>query len=229
MYKEYEMKNEILDYLAEAEGLTVHKNKGEEDITSPYGIYKHIHPDAKIFEYIDSLLLELSIQKNTKKLEKKELEKLNNKIKTTKFIQDNIRDLAWNFYEDYFSNLYLSLFPKEAVISFLSMYTTSSEAGIMSTQKAINDVISNGFISSEGLKSKYLSEDGIFGNESRKGLAKINQLYKDGGIFVGYWFEEKMIKHMILYYDELAIEKPEKFKKFYKGWRNRMEKLSDTA
>ena len=49
-------KKVIMDYLAIAEGTTVHFNKGEDTITSPYGIYKASFPNAKIFDYMNSKL-----------------------------------------------------------------------------------------------------------------------------------------------------------------------------
>jgi hypothetical protein len=217
------MTDEILDYLGKAEGLTIHKNKGEKDITSPYGVYKYAHRDAKIFDYIDQLLLEHSIHRETHELLHSDYDILNATIERAPEVAAEMRRLASEFYDEYFSKIYLDLIPQEAQLTFLSVYTTSQYGGQKSVQAAINDLISN-----KEINNPKLSEDGVFGAKTKQALEKVYAKAQKENQYFGLWFEEKILRHTVMYYDKLAIEDPGEYKRFYKGWRNRLEALADS-
>ena len=217
------MTNIVMDYLGKAEGLTIHKNDGELDITSPYGVYRYRHPKADIFDYIDQIALESGITNKSANYTQSDFYVLNTTLERVPQVVAEVRRLASKFYDEYFKNIYLELFPEEAQLAFLSMYTTSQEGAMQSTQAAINDIISMGIISSQKL-----IEDGAFGAKTKAALELVYKARQNTSGFFGLWFEEKILRHMTMYYDTLAIEDPAAFKKFYKGWRNRLEALADS-
>ena len=45
----------LLNHLYKVEGGVLHRNSEEFDITNAYGIYRHFHPKAEIFTYIDTI------------------------------------------------------------------------------------------------------------------------------------------------------------------------------
>jgi hypothetical protein len=217
------MTNTVMEYLGKAEGLTIHKNDGEFDITSPYGIYRYNHPKAEIFEYIDQLALESRITNKSSEFTQSDFYVLNATIERVPQVAAEMRRLASKFYDEYFKNIYLELFPQEAQLAFLSMYATSQKGAMQSAQAAINDLISLREISNTPLV-----EDGDFGTKTKEALEKVFKVSFSQGKYFSYWFEEKILRHMTMYYDTLAIKDPIAFKKFYKGWRNRLEALADS-
>jgi len=220
-----EINEDILDYLGKAEGLTVHVNDGEKDITSPYGIYRSVHPNAEMFTYIDQLLMEAGIFRKTSELLHSDFDIINTIVERNEIVSKEIRRLASKFYAEYYADTYLYLMPKETQLAFLSCYTTSEYGGKKSLQAAINDLISN-----REIQNNRLIEDGVFGSKTQTALIKVKNRYNEikEKKYFGLWFEEKLLRHMIMYYDKLAIENPKEYKKFYKGWRNRMEALADS-
>lgn len=208
----------ILDYLAQAEGLELHRNETEDDITSPYGIYKSIHPNEEIFNYIKTIGEDFGFPKNTRDWSKENINTFNELMSYNQSIQTEIRNLARIFYLEYYSSIHLDLFPEEAQLAFISMYTTTTKHSKIAVQKTLQEIHKNGFIN-----TKITDFDGIFGKiETIPALKESQQIYKKEGLFYGLWFEQKMITQMILHYDKLAIENPQEYKRYYKGWRDRM-------
>lgn len=214
--------NKILDHLAEAESLKIHKNKGENDITSPYGVYKYIHPEAAIFEYIDILANEMGISNKSHEYTHSDFDILNTALERKPHVSEHIKNLAAEFYEKYYSKISLELYPPEAQIAMVSCYTTSREGGIVSTQRAINDMISM-----REIDNPRLVEDGGFGSKTKEALQKLYNKREKEGKYFGLWFEEKLIRYMTIHYSELVIKNPKRFKRFFNGWvHNRMSNLA---
>ena len=214
--------NKLLDYLSTEEGLNFHKNTNELDITSPYGIYKHEHPRAKIFTYLLKMVISLDVPRHTEDWTKDDINKVNTFLNMSPIVKLEIRKLAAEFYEEYYKAAHLELFPEEAVIAMVSMFTTSTRNATKAVQHAINECIDNEFISHETLVV-----DGGFGNKTKTAMREILKLRIINGEFFGFMFEEKLIRHMTMIYDNLAYENKSRYGKFRNGWRNRMNRLAE--
>ncbi len=206
---------ELLEYLGKAEGLKIHYNELEKDITAPYGIYKYAHPDAKIFHYIEDIADELNMLKKSSYWDNKDIETVNQYLN-----MDIIKSLANEFYEDYLENAHLELFPIDCKVAMFSMYINSQKGAWWSIQESIKQMKSTGSIVFE----KPISPtDGSFGKKTDDALYDIST-QTDGTKFGGLYFETLMISNMRVYYDKI-INDNEALEKFEKGWNNRMSYL----
>lgn len=212
----------LLTYLGNAEGLDFHRNTKESDITSPYGIYKTAHPNAEIFQYLSRVVLAINVPRHTEDWKYDDLIRVNQFLNTSPIVKQEIRQLAANFYTEYYKNANLELIPVEAVVAMASMYTTSPEKSIVSLQRAINECIKNNFIS-----NKLLIDDGDFGNNTKTAAKLILEAREANGVFFGYMFEEKIIRHMTMQYDDLCYADKAKYGWARDGWRNRMNQLAE--
>lgn len=206
--------NDILNYLADAEGTTVHYNRGEKDITSPYGVYRSQHPNAAIFTYIDEVARSLGNTRSSRRWTRKDIKRINDKLDMS-----IIDRLAIEFYEDFLKSLHLDIFSKESTLAAFSLYTNGPLLMWKSVQSTINKFDSNGWIGYE-----QQSVDGQYGSKTRNGLIQIQELCTRNSTF-GYLFEALLISHMQLEYARLAVANPGKYLKYLNGWNNRVTKL----
>jgi hypothetical protein len=206
----------ILDYLANAEGTTVHRNSTETDITSPYGIYRAVHPKASIFGYIDSIAKSIGVVSQSKDLDKSTIDKINLKL-------DNAKVLAYadEFYNTYLAGAKLELFKDEAKIAMLSMYTNSNTGAWIAVQRAIISLVKSKQIPLE--LSQVSIDDGKFGGKTQNALT----LIKQHNYISGYHFESLILFYMTTYYVELWKKNPQKYGIYLDGWKNRMAKLQE--
>ena len=140
------LKDLIMEYLAEAEGTTVHKNSGERYITAPYGIYYGAHPQADIFKLLDKIGKANGIKYDV------DIDKINKIIKDE--YEEEIKTAAWNFYMSEMVNR--KLFTAVGKKSGLSIFSNSVNAGVTvgnkSVQRAVG-VIEDGIIGSQTMKA----------------------------------------------------------------------------
>lgn len=209
----------IIDYLAEAEGIEVHLNKGELDITSMYGIYRFANPHAKIFKELDYLAYKLGIRSKSKDWKHEDLHLLNNYIALSPKYTQLFRDLAIEFYKSYYRGAKLDLFHEDCVIAMASMYANSNKLSWKSVQYAINTMASNNLI-----EYHRIAEDGKVGSQTMEGL-KMCKIACDSLDFVGLLFESFMLLGMTAEYSKLVKANPDKYLRFSIGWDNRMKKL----
>ena len=150
--------NEILKYLAIAEGTSIHRITSEPDITAPNGISRHNHPKAEIFKYIDEVAELCDIQLDSTIWTEKDME-----IISAEMNPEVTKELASKFYEEYLKNAHLYLFPEEAKVAMYSMYTNSSYGAWWSVQESISQMkASQSIIFNQPISSS----DGAFGNKT---------------------------------------------------------------
>lgn len=202
---------DILKYLAKAEGRELHRNSTESDITTPYGIYKEHHPTAGIFKYIDEVAKSIGITKDSSKWTSSEISKINSKLDMNK-----IDELTIQFYNKFVENLYLNIFSNESRLAAFSMFVNGPLIFWKSVQSTINKFNSNGWIDfiEQGV-------DGQFGKRTRDGLVLIQKISNENSLY-GNIFEAYMVSQMQVEYARLAVANPTKYLKYLNGWNNRV-------
>jgi lysozyme family protein len=195
-------KDEIMNYLAVAEGETVHYNKGEKDITSPYGIYRHAFPAADIFEYLDYIAESAGVSLSMDGNYQEAINFINRKLSVDKEFKKTVRDLAWEFYVDNFidQKTIELLGPKSA----LTLFSLSVNGGKARGAKAIQTAVG-------------VDADGIIGSGTRAAIAEAAN--DDDALNQG------MLQYMSDFYDSLIEKNPEKYGAFKNGWKNRLRDL----
>ena len=92
-----ETKNRIMRYLGKTEGEYLHKNKSESTVTSPYGIYRKTNPNAEVFKYLQSLIMNYPLKRYTL-ITNKNL--INNLIEHNIDIRRKVIDLVYEYYQE---------------------------------------------------------------------------------------------------------------------------------
>lgn len=211
----------LMDYLAEAESDKIHYNVGEKDITTMYGIYRVQHPKAAIFKRIDEVAQLAGVTSASEYWLQSHIDKVNKYISNHN-LNKEFRQLASDFYKDYFEAMPLDKFPNLCQVSVFSMYTNSQKYAVMAVQDAINTMIKMKYINGTAL----LSVDGVFGKKfTAPALVKVSNFIADDE-FKAMYFESILLLHMSKRYALLAKANPEKYLKYLEGWMNRLEKLS---
>lgn len=214
------MIDKILDYLKEVESDHVHYNKGEDDITLPYGIYKQYH--SKLYKYIVDLADENKITKPTSQWTQEEINHINKLIEKSAY---GVRQLAKEFYREFIKDAHIELFTQECQVAMYSMYTNSPEGAWISVQNSIIQFFSTLQIPLSVLPKEELSEaDGGYGELTRDALIYLVKTYGNE-LFFNISLEDKMISNMKTYYATLAVDDPETNLRNLNGWNNRVNKL----
>jgi len=210
----------LLDYLANAEGTEVHYNKGEDNITAPYGIYKKGNEDARAFTVIKVICEKIELTKDTKRWSRADVETFN---KAAKGYGNEFRATAAEFYRGYLENSPYLILPDLVKLSFFSIYVNSKKLAMKSLQQAIIDLNSNGIIKLTNISKP----DGVYGPKTRGTILAVNGMIKEQAHsdIVELYFESLMLSNMKSAYIDLAVSKPKKFLRYLSGWDNRMNKL----
>lgn len=199
-----------LDYLEQAEGIEIHYNHGEKDITLPYGLYKQYN--SELYRYIIEIAELNGITKPSSQWNREDIKKVNH---LTERGQRGVREYAKNFYKELIRKMNLSLYPKCCQDLIFSLYTNSSKYCVMAVQRSIIKQVSSNRLGL--IRDEISTDDGLWGNKTRDSLAHIlshkTQDYH-------FYFEESIINNMEDIYQELAEE--EHLKHNLKGWRNRV-------
>lgn len=212
----------VMEQLEKDEGITIHKNTGELDITSMYGIYKHRHPKANIFKEIDNIARTFNLSKHSNNWSKADLEIINTYINTNRDRKQKFYNLALEFYNQYYKRARLELFPKDCVIAMGSMYANSKVMAWKSVQFAINTMISNKLVDHDKLIC-----DGFYGSNTKQALLKCTEeIKKDESLAL--LFESYMIMGMAVNYARLVKRNSNRYLRFLIGWNNRLIRLLET-
>jgi lysozyme family protein len=192
-------KEGIMNYLARWEGTTLHWNRRETDMTTPYGIYRKSFPKAKIFKYIDKLSKKY-LGKTIRKRNLVDLNKFNKSITNSE--KDKIRDMAYDFYMDTFMNDKVNgyLNPKEALTFFSLSVNGGLGRGAKALQSALGTVV-----------------DGKIGKGTLKALKTAKTAGRD--------LNNGMLTYMENFYRYLVRKNPKKYRVNLKGWLNRLNGL----
>lgn len=208
----------ILDNLKEAEGGKLHRNSKELNITNAYGIYRHIHPKAKIWEYIDRVALTVT-RAPADKWDAAMINKINLLIDPT--IE---RGLSKEFYSSYFRNLPTDLIHTDSILVIANCFTNTQTGTLEAIQEGLNDCYKYGLFkftpSKERKDGNILTVDGKFGDESKRALTAFMSVSdrKDRLIF-----RSCMLLWMKSNYIKLAVNNQTGMLPNLRGWDNRME------
>jgi len=202
----------ILDYLKDAEGNTLEYNTGEKDITAPLGVYRYEHPNAVVFEYIDSIAKQFTLDPSNKWAKEtcKKIDPLLDK--------DVCYYLAYLFYADFYKSAHLEYFDPEVIIAVVSIYANSPKLCNESLQEAVNIMGLKKFIV---LDKGPLKVDGAIGNGTKSELREIDDL----STLHNYTFRLLFLHMVKSGYIELWKDNKEKFSVFLWGWSNRVDRL----
>ena len=187
-------KERIMSYLAEAEGEVVHKNRHESDITLPYGIYRKNWKNTKVEKYLKSIAPQGNLV-----LHRKEV---NATIKSNPEVHENVKNLAYEFYEKHFLDKRINsiLNSAEQLIFFSNSVNGGKSRGIKALQSAVGAPIT--------------------GRVDSKLFTYIKKA-RDRGVDIA----RGMLHYMKNYYAMLIRKNPAKYKINERGWNNRLIRL----
>lgn len=221
----------FLNYLKGAEGITLERNDGESDITAPLGVYRKEHPNALIFEYIDSVAKTVTAAKSSEW-----------SMSTIKTIDSKLDSkicyyLAYLFYKEFFAGANLDLYHPETLITIASLYTNGPSATNRSVQLAINFMVAKSVVKS--VKGAPVGVDGAISKTGETSKELIN--IKNYGLgydvtdkkatqehindLTNLIFDLSVMLFMKTQYVDLDKKDTEKYNKFLKGWDNRVNAL----
>ena len=208
----------ILDNLKEAEGGKLHRNSKELNITNAYGIYRHFHPKAKIWEYIDKVALNVTRAPSDKWDD--------NMINKINLLIDPVieRELSKELYSLYFKRLPMDLINIDTILVIANCFTNTQTGTLEAIQEGLNDCYKYGLFKFTPTKPRkdnnVLTVDGDFGTESKRALEAFMSVSdrKDRLIF-----RSCMLLWMKSNYIKLAVNNQTGMLPNLRGWDNRME------
>lgn len=207
----------ILKDLEVAEGGILHYNEGEEDITNGFGIYRNMHPHARVFEYIDSVAMSIGVTSPSRTWTKNspELKQVRNALQA----QDPSieRWLSYEFYQKYFGNLQLESLPMDIASVLVSLYTNGQKLCGFALQTAINDMYRKYKI------GRPVPVDCMIGPGTMGATIDLCRSCPNDQALENF-------KYLILlaaktYYISTVVNSPGAFLKFLKGWNSRVDSL----
>lgn len=204
----------LLEYIYVVEGDYLHRNYSEKDVTSPGGIYKHVHPDASIWSYIESVASAMDIHANTNTWSKQDIDRVNAKLDKT-LIDLYVKE----FYDSYLSGAHLELFPEVLKIVMFNIYTNTTSGAWKAIQSSLIDLAENDLIPLE--VNELSTVDGKYGKKTKNGLLALVTVPVD----VQVTFKFCIYNNMKTHYVKLATKHPEKYGKYLNGWINRIDNL----
>lgn len=208
----------LKDYISQLEteeGVKIHKNTNESDITLPYGLYKK--RTSQMYLHINILAKsKLGISKDTTEWNREDIEKVNSEISKD---PEKIKELALEFYEQYMKEAHLNLYPLECRALIFSLYVNSPYYCIKAVQRSIINMVLSKRIK---LTMQEISiEDGYWGSKTANAISYIRSFKS---IDYHYYFEEAIINNMEDIYEEI-VEDDQKQEINLKGWKNRVRKF----
>ena len=205
------MIKKYVQQLKTEEGVCIHRNDGEDDITLPYGLYKKY--DSTMYKSIVQVAKEIGIFTPTKKWTEKEIEEVNKLIAPMGAALEN---LAIEFYENFMKKAHINLYPQECRAVIFSLYTNSPYWSTRAVQRTIINMVKSERITLE----KVSIEDGFWGSKTANAISYIRTKSND----FYYYFEEAIISNMKDIYEEIVSKDPLQAKNL-KGWKNRVRKF----
>lgn len=206
------MLEKTLEYILEVEGDYIHRNTTEADITSPGGIYRKEHPDAAIFEYIDTVANSIGIDAPSTDWTDEDISNVNRAIDI-----DTIKTYLDIFYKEYLSGMHLELFPKELELFLFNIYTNSKIGTWKSIQRTLIHFQNLGILD---INKKELSiVDGYYGSKTKNAIERID-FSSDN---ITNLFMVETLSNMRRYYADLVVSNPDKYLIYLKGWNNRLD------
>lgn len=195
-----ELGRDFLDKLGRAEGIKIHRNKGESDITLPYGIYKGAHANTELGDYILALMQKHGIKGDTANLSSYDITLLNNALD-----DEVVRVYALRFYKQYLKRyaLFDGDFAPALIYPFANIAINSQKIAVRALQRALKQLGGD------------LDIDGLFGSATAGILRQYGSDTAMPYLFLCFAKSE---------YIALALENSSKVG-FLKGWDNRVNAL----
>lgn len=193
-------KDVIMDYLKKAEGDTLHWNRGESNMTSPYGIYRKSFPHAKIFNTIDLVAKKngLNIKTSAGRI------KFNKILHNDAKLYTKLRNEAWELYSAKFMNKnIINLLGKKSALTFFSI---AVNGGMGRAAKILQASIG-------------ARVDGAIGQSTIKTLKEYGAKNKDDIL------NQSMLDGMQKFYNKLIARNYNKYGRFKRGWTHRLVDL----
>jgi len=192
-------KEKIMGYLGAYEGLIVHWNKGETDITTPYGVYGKSFPNSKPILYVQKLAVKHTGHKITKR-NLRRIALLNSRITRSEKLK--IKNLCWEFYLENFMDK--RVIPLLDAKSNLSYFSCSVNGGRGRGAKVLQQAVS-------------VKPDGEIGNVTLRAIRTAKRRNVD--------INKGILDAMLRFYKYLIRINPIKFRRFRKGWFARIAGL----
>lgn len=214
---------EYIKTLATEEGIEIHKNKGEDDITLPYGLYKKY--DSNMYKGIVRIAQGIGIHEKTSKWDERDIVEVNKLIAPMGVA---IKKLAIEFYKDFMEKAHISLYPPECRAIVFSLYANSPYWCTRAVQRAIINMVKS---ESLGLILSEVSiEDGYWGTKTKQA---VDYIKSNKQISFHYYFESEIASNMKSIYIKLWSKEEKKLKsgevnkytKVLNGWDERVSKF----
>jgi len=196
--------------LEKTEGVFIHKNEGEDDITLPYGLYKQY--DSIMYKSLVQVAAEIGICSPTSKWTEKDIDEMNKLIAP---MGEAIEKLAILFYKDFIKPANINLYPKECRAVVFSIYINSPYYLTKAVQRTIINMVKSKRLDLS--LSEVSIEDGHTGEKTENSISYIRTKSND----FYYYFEEAIISNMKDIYEEIAESDPSLAVNL-KGWKNRV-------
>lgn len=196
---------ELIDYLAIAEGSSIHRNKTEKDVTAFYGVYRLYNKKFEGWWWLDDVANENGFADyRTNRTSMKALSKL---IHKDPILWNAYQAISTMFHRRNMTKMKLNKFPSsKTALTFFSLVTNAGKKRAVKTmQRALTEI---------GIPT---TDDGAFGPGTARNLGKVKDAEK---------LNKLILKHMQKFYDYLTTSNPKKYGIYAKGWKNRLKALA---
>ena len=192
-------KQTIMSYLGRYEGTSLHWNRGEHDITTPFGVYGKSFPNSKPIRYMQTLAVKYTGRK-IKSRDLRQIGKVNKSMSRAE--RDRIKDLCWEFYRTVFMDKrIIPILDGKSNLSWFSCCVNGGKVrGAKVLQKAVN-----------------VNDDGVIGPYT---ISKVKEDMKSKGTI-----NDPILDAMLNFYKYLIRVRPKTFAIFKNGWFNRIKAL----
>ena len=220
------LRTRFYNILGKLEGNKLHRNSGETDITTGYGIYRAAHPNEDVFQVIDEAASSIGITSPSSEWSKEEINKVNELLLGS--FSERYMAATDVFYNKYFNKVsgLLSKLPGELEYAYKLIYLNSNKLANKAVQMTANTIISR--LNKKGNYGSLLTVDGIIGSNSIKAMSILDQAVTTENELTKYTLMTIFLIHCKGLYvdlgtDEIKETGTDKHLKFLRGWDNRVD------
>lgn len=212
--------------LGKLEGGNLHRNSGETDITTGYGIYRGAHPNEPVFNVIDNAAKSAGIVSPSSEWNKDDINKVNGLLEGE--YSSDYMEATEKFYKKYFEKVsgIISKLPGELEYAYKLIYLNSNKLANKALQMTTNTIISR--LNRYGNYGKPLVVDGIIGSNSIKAMDILDNAVTSENELTEFTLATIFLIHCKGLYvdlgtDEIKETGTDKHLKFLRGWDNRVD------